>query len=300
MSQLLAQSSPGDSFNILQSLQSAFTTFINYLPQLLGAIVVLIVGYIIAKILDKVVTKLLRKAKVDDRLSANPGGRFVERLSPRGSPARLVGGVIFWVIMVFVISSAIGTLNVPALTGFMNLVLSYLPNVLAALLIFVVAAAVAGVLGGLAHRTMGDTPTGRVVHAGAPALIMAIAVFMILTQLQIAPVIVTATYIALIGAIALGSALAFGLGGRDAAADLINSGYRKAQEQPDTVLGDARLARERGERDAQLARERAQDQPTQTTQPTERTEHTDRERDFPLSGRPTEQTSTASTDRPTI
>jgi hypothetical protein len=60
---------------------------------------------------------------------------------------------------------------------------------------------------------------------------MAIAVFMLLTQLGIAPVIVTDTYIALIGAIALGSALAFGLGGRDAAADLINSGYRKAQEQ---------------------------------------------------------------------
>jgi small-conductance mechanosensitive channel len=259
MMQLLGQA-PADSgggFNILQSLQSAFTTFVNYLPQVLGAIVVLIVGYIIAKILDKVITKLLRRAKLDARLTSNPGGRFVENVSPGGSPARLVGGVVFWVIMLFVISSAIGTLNIPALTGFMNLVLSYLPNVLAALLIFVVAAAVAGVIGGLAHRTMGDTPTGRVVRAGAPALVMAIAIFMILTQLGIAPVIVTATYIALIGAIALGSALAFGLGGRDAAADMINSGYRKAQEQSDTVRQDLRLARERGERDAQRAREYA-------------------------------------------
>jgi small-conductance mechanosensitive channel len=258
MVQLLGQA-PADSgggFNILQSLQSAFTTFVNYLPQLLGAIVVLIVGYVIAKVLDKVITKLLRRARLDTRLTSNTGGRFVEKVSPGGSPARLVGGVVFWVIMLFVISSAIGTLNIPALTGFMNLVLSYLPNVLAALLIFVVAALVAGAIGGLAHRTMGDTPTGRVVRAGAPALVMAIAIFMILTQLGIAPVIVTATYIALIGAIALGSALAFGLGGRDAAADMINSGYRKAQEQSDTVRQDLRLARERGERDAQRARER--------------------------------------------
>jgi small-conductance mechanosensitive channel len=258
MVQLLGQA-PADSgggFNILQSLQSAFTTFVNYLPQILGAIVVLIVGYIIAKVLDKVITKLLRRAKLDTRLTSNAGGRFVEKASPGGSPARLVGGVVFWVIMLFVISSAIGTLNIPALTGFMNLVLSYLPNVLAALLIFVVAALVAGAIGGLAHRTMGDTPTGRVVRAGAPALVMAIAIFMILTQLGIAPVIVTATYIALVGAIALGSALAFGLGGRDAAADMINSGYRKAQEQSDTVRQDLRLARERGEWDAQRARER--------------------------------------------
>ena len=257
MMQLLAQA-PADSgggFNILQGLQSAFTTFVNYLPQILGAIVVLVVGYIIAKILDTVITKLLRRAKLDARLTSNSGGRFIEKASPDGSPARLVGGVVFWVIMIFVITSAIGTLNIPALTGFMNQVLSYLPNVLAALLIFVVAAAVAGAIGGLAHRTMGDTPTGRVVRAGVPALVMAIAIFMILTQLGIAPVIVTATYIALVGAIALGSALAFGLGGREAAADMINSGYRKAQEQADTVRQDLRLARERGERDAQRARE---------------------------------------------
>jgi small-conductance mechanosensitive channel len=284
MVQLLAQApaDPGGGFNILQSLQSAFTTFVNYLPQLLGAIVVLIVGYIVAKILDKAITKLLRRTKIDERLATNPGGRFVEKVSPGGSPSRLVGGVVFWVIMVFVISSAISTLNIPALTGFMNLVLSYLPNVLAALLIFIVAAAVAGAIGGLAHRTLGDTPTGRIVGAVAPAVVMAIALFMILTQLGIAPVIVTATYIALISAIALGAALAFGLGGRDAAADMINYAYRKAQQQSDTVRQDLRQARERGERDARHAREHAAPQsepragehsPSAPTQPVPPSEH---------------------------
>jgi small-conductance mechanosensitive channel len=265
MMQLLAQVPPpdfGGGFNILQSLQSAFTTLVDYLPRIVGAIVVLIIGYIIAKILNIVITKLLRRAKLDARLTSTSGDRFVEKVSPDGSPARLVGGVVFWVIMVFVIASAIGTLNIPALTGFMNLVLSYLPNVLAALLIFIVAAAVAGAIGGLAHRTMGDTPTGRVVRTGGPALVMAIAIFMILTQLGIAPVIVTATYIALIGAIALGAALAFGLGGRDAAADMINNSYRKAQEQSETIRQDAQRAGERGQRDAQRAREHdAQAQP---------------------------------------
>jgi len=245
----------GGGFDILQSLQSAFTTFVNYLPQLLGAIVVLVIGYLIAKILDKVIIKLLRKARLDQRLTANAGGRFVEKVSPGGSPARLVGGVVFWVIMLFVIASAIGTLGIPALTGFMNLVLSYLPNVLAALLIFIAAAVVAGAVSALAQRTLGDTPTGQVVRTGAPALIMAIAVFMILTQLHIAPVIVTATYIALIGAIALGAALAFGLGGQDAAQDMINSGYRKAQEHYDILARQAQQARERGRRDAQWAQE---------------------------------------------
>lgn len=264
MSQVLAQADYGNGFNALQSLQSAFTQFVNYLPQLIGALIILLVGYIIAKILDTLITKGLQKAKVDQRLSANSGGRFVEKVSPAGSPSRLIGGVVFWVIMVFVITSAIGALGIPALTGFMNLVLAYLPNVIAALLIFVVAAAVAGAVGGLAHRTMGDTPTGKVVRAAVPALIMAIAVFMILTQLGIAPVIVTATYIALIGALALAAALAFGLGGRDAAADLVNSGYRKAQQQTDQVQQDLSTGQDRAQRDAQEVQRHAavHDEPT--------------------------------------
>ena len=85
---------------------------------------------------------------------------------------------------------------------------------------------------------MGDTPTGKILRAAVPAIVMGIAVFMILTQLGIAPVIVTITYVALVGSAALAAALAFGLGGRDAAAELINSGYRKAQKQKDTVRQD--------------------------------------------------------------
>ena len=76
----------GDNFNILQSLQTGFTTFVNYLPQLIGALLILLIGFIIAKILDKIISKGLHKARVDDRLTRNSGGRFVEMLSPVRSP----------------------------------------------------------------------------------------------------------------------------------------------------------------------------------------------------------------------
>lgn len=235
---------------MLQSLQNAFTTLLNYVPNVIGALLVLIIGYIIARLIRAGITKLLRRLRVDERLTHGRGGEYVARFSPDGSPSKLVGLVVQWVLLVFVIVSAVGTLNIPAVTGFVNLVLSYLPNVLAALLIFLIAAAIAAAVGGLVHRTMGDTPTGRVARSAAPTLVMAIAVFMILNQLGIAETIVTATYIALIGAVALGSALAFGLGGRDAAADLINSGYRRAQEQSGQVRRDLQTGRERAEADA--------------------------------------------------
>ncbi|MEU4675229.1 hypothetical protein AB0F91_46655 [Amycolatopsis sp. NPDC023774] len=260
-------------FNILQSLQSAFTTFVNYLPQVIGALLVLLIGFLIAKLLDKAITKGLQKAKVDDRLKTGGGANYVEKLSPQGSPSKLVGLVVFWVIMLFVISSAIGTLGIPALTGFMNQVLSYLPNLLAALLIFLVAAAVAGAIGGLVHRTMGDTPTGKIVRTLVPAMIMGIAVFMILTQLGISPVIVTITYAALVGSAALAAALAFGLGGRDAAAELVDSGYEKAKEQNDTIKSDLAIGKQRTAQDAVDTKHKAeqkmggQEQSAPATQP---------------------------------
>ncbi|MEU4675189.1 hypothetical protein AB0F91_46450 [Amycolatopsis sp. NPDC023774] len=245
-------------FNVLQSLQSAFTTFVSYLPQLIGALIVLLIGFLIAKLLDKAITKGLQKAKVDDRLKSGGGAGYVEKLSPQGSPSKLVGMVVFWVIMLFVISSAIGTLGIPALTGFMDRVLSYLPNILAALLIFLVAAAVAGAVGGLVHRTMGDSPTGRIVRTLVPAVIMGIAVFMILTQLGISPVIVTITYVALVGSAALAAALAFGLGGRDAAADVVDSGYQKAREQRGTVAADLATGKQRAGQHAATAKQKAE------------------------------------------
>lgn len=266
MSNYLAAAGGGGGFQALQSLQNAFTTFVSYLPQIIGALVVLVIGYIIAKLIKMGVSKLLQKVKLDERLTSRQGGSYVQKLSPKGSPSRLVGLVIFWVIMLFVISSAIGTLGIPALTGFMNVVLGYLPNIVAALLILLVASAIAGAIAGFAHRTMGDTPTGKVVRAAGPGLVMAIAMFMILTQLHIAPTIVVITYAALVFAAALAAALAFGLGGREAAAQMVNSGYRKAQEQGDTVRHDAAVARERGQRDAEHARQRAQESASDQSQ----------------------------------
>jgi len=256
----------GGGFNILQSLETAFTTFMSYVPNVIGALLVLIIGYIIARLIRAAISRLLRKLRVDEKLTHGSGGEYVARFSPQGRPSQLVGMVVQYVLLVFVIVSAVGTLNIPAVTGFMNLVLSYLPNVIAALLIFLVAAAIAGAVGGLVHRTMGDTPTGRVARSAGPTLVMAIAVFMILNQLGIAQAIVTATYIALIGAVALGSALAFGLGGRDAAKDLIDSGYRKAQDQSDQVRADVQTGYARGQADAHQATQYAQQPNGQPTQ----------------------------------
>ena len=236
------------------SLQQGLNGLFGFLPNLLGFLVILVVGYFIARIVKGVLVKVLQKAGLDKALHSGHMGQYVEKLSPGASPAKLVGAVGFWLIFLFVLSAAIGALKIPAVTAFMNEVLAYLPNVIAAVIIFVVAGAIAGAVATLVAKTMGDTPTGKLVATVAPLLILAIATFMALNQLHIAQAIVTITYAVLLGSLGLGMALAFGLGGRETAGQLVSGAYGRAQENSDQVRADMRTGKQRGQRQAERAK----------------------------------------------
>ena len=241
---------PTASVDFGSSVQKTADTVAAYLPNILGFLVILLVGYVIAKIVKAIVNKALQSFKVDERLTSTHAGGFVERVSPGGRPSRIVGGVAFWLIFLFALTAAIGALKIPAVTAYMNTVLAYLPNVVAAVLIFVIASVVATAVVAAVEKTMGDTPTGKIVETVVPGLVMAIAGFMILTQLRIAPAIVTITYAAIVGMLALAGALAFGLGGRDVAARLLENAYQNGQDAKDQAKADARTGKERAKAQA--------------------------------------------------
>ena len=232
------------------SIQQGLDAFFGFLPNLLAFLVILVVGYFIAKVVSRIVQKVAEKAGLDKALHESDAKQYVDRVMPNASPSAAIGKVFFYIIFLFVLSAAIGALKIPAVTAFMNQVLAYLPNVIAAIIIFVVAAAVAGAVAGGVAKLMGDTPTGKVVATAVPALVMLIAIFMILNQLRIAPEIVTITYAALLGAVALGSALAFGLGGRQVAADMLSTAYDKGREQKAQVRADMQKGKERAQAQA--------------------------------------------------
>jgi hypothetical protein len=242
---------PLAAVKIGDSLQQALDSFFGFLPNILGFLVILLVGYVIAKIARKAVAAILQKVGLDRALHSSDAGQYVERVSPGASPANLIGAVTFWFIFLFAVSAAIAALKIPALSTFIAQVQAFLPNIIVAAIIFVVAAALAGVVGGAAHKLMGDTPTGKIVRAVIPGLILAIGTFMVLDQLQIAPQIVTITYAALLGMLALAGALAFGLGGREVAADLLRSAYDSGRQNKDQAKRDMRQGRQRAEQEAE-------------------------------------------------
>jgi hypothetical protein len=245
------------------SVQRGFDEFATWVPRFVAFLAILIIGYFVAKIVAGLVRRLLERVGFDRALHSGTAGTWIARVTSR--PSDLLGTIAFWVLFVGAVSIALDALGIEAVDSFVAAVWNYVPNVIAALLIFLAAGAIAAGVAALVARTMGDTTTGRIVATAAPILIMAIAGFMILDQLMIAEEIVTITYAALMGAIALGMALAFGLGGREVAAEMLRGAYEGRREE---IKRDLQVGKERAKQDAERvkaeANTRVEEDPTAT------------------------------------
>jgi hypothetical protein len=242
--------------------------------------VVLVIGYIVAKVAAKLVAGVLHRGGLDRTVHSNLGGGTIRRILPK--PSATLGTVAFWMVFLSGVSLAVSVLGIDALKNLVATIWSYLPNVLAALVIFLVAAAISAAVAGLARRVMGDTPLGKVVQTAVPVLVMTIATFMILDQLRIAHNIVVITYAALLGAIALGSALAFGLGGRDVAARMLEGAYSGVQDNKDQWRRDMNQGVARARSEAQEMRNGNSDEQTRR----ERVAQSVGEQRYPISDQP--------------
>jgi hypothetical protein len=244
-----------EDFDISNSLQNFVDSIFGFLPQLLGALLLLLVGYIIAKTVQKVLTKVLVRARFDRALHVSPAGKFINRIVE--SPASLLGRIAFFVIMLLVISISVSTLDIQALNNIVDGIFSYIPKVIAAIAIFLVASAITAGAEVFIYKVLGNHPMTKVIGAVLPAITLSIAVFMILNQLEIATEIVNITYTAILGSLALGLALAFGLGGRDVAAQILSNAYDNAQAKKPMMKDAARTAKENSKQMAQDARDNA-------------------------------------------
>src|SRR4051794_27845880 len=241
-----------------QSVQNALNQLGNWIPKLIGALIILLVGYIIARIVGKIVTRVLAGLGADRALASHGLGRLRDEHMPGVRPSTLIGGVAFWFIFALAILAAVSALGIAALSNAVASITGYIPNVIAALLILLVAIALSGAVAALVQRMMPGTMLGKIVQTVAPTLIMTIALFMVLVQLKIATQFVVATYVLVLGAVALGFALAFGLGGREVAGRMLQSAYESGQEAIPQMKAEAERARERAAQDASRLKQQAE------------------------------------------
>jgi hypothetical protein len=218
------------AIDVEQSFQTALDDVGEFLPNLVGAVAILLVGWLLALLVRGLLTRVLTKAGLDRATGRHEGVNVIEQISPGGSVSRLLAVLAFWVLLIGAFALALESLGIEEVTNVVGDVYDYIPNLLAALAIFLGAGLVSAGVAGLARRTLGEGPTASIVRSAAPTVVWLIATFMILNELMIATEIVTITYAALVGALAVGMALAFGLGGRETAARMLKDAYERSTE----------------------------------------------------------------------
>ncbi|OHA58987.1 MAG: hypothetical protein A2571_01260 [Candidatus Vogelbacteria bacterium RIFOXYD1_FULL_44_32] len=206
---------------LVTSFQDLWTDIIAYVPNILVSIVIFIVGWVFATLVSKWISSLVRSLKLDTVLQSLGVQDLVNRAGYRLDTGAFIGALIkLFVIVVFLIA-ALDVLGLDQINEFLKIVVaSYIPNVIAAAIILLIAAVIADVLRNI---VVGSAKAAGVMYADLLGGITkwAIWIFAILAafnQLNIGAVFAQTLFTGLVAMLALAGGLAFGLGGREAAA----------------------------------------------------------------------------------
>lgn len=208
---------------IVASLQQSWAAVANFVPLLIGALIIFIIGWIVASALGKLVAEAVKALRVDALLAQLDIERTLERGGIRLNSGLFIGALVKWFLIIVFLLAAVNILGLSQVSGFLEQVLFYIPNVVVAALILVIALKVAEVV----ERTVRSSVDaagmrGAVVGVMARWAIWVFALVAALLQLGVATVLLQTVVTGLVAMLALAFGLAFGLGGKDAASSFID------------------------------------------------------------------------------
>jgi small-conductance mechanosensitive channel len=216
---------------MVESLRNALDVFLSYIPQLIGAIIILIVGYIVAKILQAVVSRVLQAIGFDSWMERGGIKQFLDRAQTRETPATVLGKLVFWFVFIIAIVMATDALGIRQVSAVLSQLIAYIPNVIAAVLILILAALLANFLASIVRGATGSDLLSNIARYA----IIVYAAFAALTQLGIAVQLTAPTFLIILGAVALAAAIAFGFGAQGVARDIVEKAYERRDETKQTV-----------------------------------------------------------------
>lgn len=205
--------------SLVDSFRGAMTMIVAAIPKIIGFLLILFIGWLIAGWVAGLVTRLLRAVRFNEAADKAGIGKFVASSDPGTDPSAAVGGVVKWIIRLVVLLAAFGALGLTAMSLVLSQFLLWLPNLVVAVGVLV--------LGGMLGRAAGDLVRGATAEGGfsnpntlstvAKWTIWGFAIIIAVNQIGIGVAVINTLLTGLVGAVALAAGLAFGLGGRDLA-----------------------------------------------------------------------------------
>ncbi len=219
------------------SFTNALNSFMTFLPALIGALIVLVIGWVVSGALARLIEKGLRVIGLERAVHHSGLNDFIVRSGTNWTTSKLIAELIKWFIRLIFIQAAANILGMPQITAIINSIILFIPNIIVAMVIIVIGALIAKFLSGLVRGSVSEMGVGNpnLLATLTRYAVIGFAVIAAINQLGIAAVVVNTLFIGLVGAIALAVGLAFGLGGREVAAKITESWYEGGKSMANAV-----------------------------------------------------------------
>lgn len=216
------------TFVVVDPVKAMLIKVWGYIPAIAGAIVILVIGWLVAKLIEAVVIRVLKAVRLD--IASDKAG--ISNILAHGeiklTMSELIGAIIYWIVVLVVIATALGTLNLTVASDMVSRLIEYVPNILAAIFILIVGAFVADFVATIVRTTAGNAgiDKAKLLAKMAKFVIVIFSVIIAIEQLKIASSLIVLSVNIILISIGIGIALAFGLGCKDIAGkfvqDLVN------------------------------------------------------------------------------
>lgn len=214
------------------AMTSLLTQFTTFLPKLLAALIVLILGAAIARWIKKLTTKGLEMLRLSKGLQATPVEAFLKH-AEMGRIESIIGSAVYWLFMLFILYTTTALLGWQAVTVVLDKVINYIPSVFSAMIILFLGVLLSGVVESLvkgAIKSM-DGRSARLLGKVSSYLVVVITVMAAISELKIAQEFISTLFIGLIAMLALAFGLAFGLGSKDVVNKIMLSWYERMKKE---------------------------------------------------------------------
>ena len=249
----------------LTSLGSALTLLLAAIPRIIGFALILLIGWFIASLIQRAVAGIARAVHFNNLARRSGFAEFVQRMGIDTDASGFLGHLAKWFIRLIALIVAFDALGLPAVSEVLRALLLWLPNVVVALVVLVIGGIAANGLANVVRASTSEANFSNPDLIGriARIAVWSFAIIVAVNQLGIAANLIDILFMAVVGAAALAFGLAFGLGGRDTAAELWRRTYTRAREAAPKI-------REAAETGAQLAANQAEGAPAFNRRATDR------------------------------
>lgn len=216
---------------IYYSLTDALMHFVSFLPALIGALIVLIVGWFVSGLLAGLIERGLKAVGFERAVEHSGIGDFISRSGTKMTTSGIIATLVKYFIFLIFVQAAANVVGIPQLTEIINRIILYIPNVIIAMAIIIVGTLIARFLSGLVRSSVSELGVGNpnLLATLTQYIVIGFSVIAAIDQLGIAATLINTLLIGLIGSVALAIGLAFGLGGRDVAAQITQKWYESSQ-----------------------------------------------------------------------